>query len=176
MCSDRSSCYKSANHTRQSPAAMKSDSKPMTMQHYRALADFRYELRRFLRYSEQVTRRNGLTPLQYQLLLQIKGSPDSRGATIGGLAERLLAKHHGVVALATRCEKLGLIVRQASKDDRRVVYLTLSAKGDRALERLARWHRDEHRALQGRLVVQILEPPSDSVETSAPFYGLPPTD
>jgi DNA-binding MarR family transcriptional regulator len=152
---------KSANHPRQSPAAMKSDDKPMTMQQYRALADFRYELRRFLRYSEQVTRRNGLTPLQYQLLLQIKGSPDSCGATIGGLAERLQAKHHGVVALATRCEKLGLIVRQASKDDRRVVYLTLSAKGDRTLERLARWHRDEHRALQGRLVVKTLEPPSD---------------
>jgi DNA-binding MarR family transcriptional regulator len=141
---------------------MKSDSKPMTMQQYRALADFRYELRRFLRYSEQVTRGHGLTPLQYQLLLQIKGSPDSRGGTIGGLAERLQAKHHGVVALATRCEKLGLIVRQASKDDRRVVYLTLSAKGDRALERLARWHRDEHRALQGRLVVRTLQSPSDS--------------
>jgi DNA-binding MarR family transcriptional regulator len=77
------------------------------------------------------------------------------GVTARVLAERLQAKHHGVVALATRCEKLGLIVRQASKDDRRVVYLTLSAKGDRTLERLARWHRDEHRALQGRLVVQV---------------------
>jgi DNA-binding MarR family transcriptional regulator len=140
---------------------MKSDQKPLTMQQYRALADFRYELRRFLRYSEQVTRRNGLTPLQYQLLLQIKGTADSDGATIGRLAERLQAKHHGVVALATRCEKLGLIVRQASKDDRREVYLSLSAKGDRILERVARWHRDEHHALQGRLVVRNLEPPSD---------------
>jgi DNA-binding MarR family transcriptional regulator len=126
-----------------------------------SITDFRYELRRFLRYSEQVTRRNGLTPLQYQLLLQIKGTADSDGATIGRLAERLQAKHHGVVALATRCEKLGLIVRQASKDDRREVYLSLSAKGDRILERVARWHRDEHHALQGRLVVRNLEPPSD---------------
>ena len=141
---------------------MKPDQKPLTMQQYRALADFRYELRRLLRYSEQVTRRNGLTPLQYQLLLQIKGSADSGGATIGWLAERLQAKHHGVVALATRCETLGLIVRQASKDDRREVYLTLSAKGDRILERVARWHRDEHHALQGRLVVPNLEPSSDT--------------
>jgi DNA-binding MarR family transcriptional regulator len=137
---------------------MKSEQKPLTMQQYRALADFRYELRRFLRYSEQVTRRNGLTPLQYQLLLQIKGTADSGGATIGGLAERLQAKHHGVVALATRCETLGFVVRQASKDDRREVYLTLSIKGDRVLERVARWHRDEHHALQGRLVVPSLEP------------------
>src|SRR5665213_1403949 len=101
---------------------MKSEDKPMTMHQYRALADFRYELRRFLRYSEQVTRRNGLTPLQYQLMLQIKSFSDGSGITISGLAERLQAKHHGVVALATRCEKLGLIARRASKEDRRVVY------------------------------------------------------
>jgi DNA-binding MarR family transcriptional regulator len=134
-------------------SAMNLHDKPMTMRQYQALADFRYELRRFLRHSEQMTRRNGLTPLQYQLLLQIKSYSDSRSATIGALAERLQSKHHGVVALATRCEKLGLLVRQASKEDRRVVYLTLSVKGDRALERLARWHRDEHRSLKGRLVV-----------------------
>ena len=58
------------------------DSKPMTLRQYRALADFRYELRRFLRYSEQLTRRHGVTPLQYQLLLQVKGYPDRDHATI----------------------------------------------------------------------------------------------
>ncbi|MGB6309404.1 MAG: MarR family transcriptional regulator [Steroidobacteraceae bacterium] len=142
---------------------MNSENKPMTLQQYQALADFRYELRRFLRYSEQVTRRHGLTPLQYQLLLQIKSYPERNRATIGALAERLQAKHHGVVALATRCEKLGLIARQTSKDDRRVVYLILSAKGDRALEHLARWHRDEHRALRGRLVVELDEAASKSL-------------
>lgn len=148
---------------------MKSEEKHMTLQQYQALADFRYELRRFLRYSEQVTRRNGLTPLQYQLLLQIKGYPDSSRATIGALAERLQAKHHGVVALATRCEKLGLITRQTSKDDRRVVYLSLSAKGDRALEHLARWHRDEHRSLRGRLVVDPADAP-EPIAKSAPKH------
>jgi DNA-binding MarR family transcriptional regulator len=141
---------------------MNSENKPMTLQQYQALADFRYELRRFLRYSEQVTRRHGLTPLQYQLLLQIKSYPERNRATIGALAERLQAKHHGVVALATRCEKLGLIARQTGKDDRRVVYLILSAKGDRALEYLARWHRDEHRALRGRLVVELVDAASES--------------
>jgi DNA-binding MarR family transcriptional regulator len=58
------------------------------------------------------------------------------------------------VALATRCEKPGLIARRTSKDDRRVVCLASSVKGDWVLEHLARWHRDEHRALQGRLVVE----------------------
>jgi DNA-binding MarR family transcriptional regulator len=131
---------------------------PLTLQQYRSLANFRYELRRFLRYSEQVTRRYGLTPLQYQLLLQIKGYPKRDRVTIGELAERLQAKHHGIVSLATRCENLGLVKRQASKDDRRVVYLTLSPKGSRVLEHLARWHRDELRTLQGRFIVPPMEP------------------
>jgi DNA-binding MarR family transcriptional regulator len=124
----------------------------MTLQQYRALADFRYELRRFLRCSEQLTRHSGFTPLQYQLLLQIKGLPEQELATISTLAERLQAKHHGVVALATRCAKLGLITRHASEADRRVVYLTLSGKGSRALELLARSHRDELLSLEGRFL------------------------
>lgn len=129
----------------------------MTEDQYRALADFRYELRRFLRYSEQLTRRSGLTPLQYQLLLQIKGFPQGQLATIGRLAERLQAKHHGVVALASRCEKLGLLKRHAGKEDRRVVYLTLSDKGDRSLELLARKHRDELLSLKGKFLAPLLE-------------------
>lgn len=128
----------------------------MTLQQYRALADFRYELRRFLRYSEQVTRRHGLTPLQYQLLLQIKGFPGRQKVTVGELAERLQAKHHGVVALATRCENLGLIERRACEEDRRLVYLRLTSKGSRALERLARLHRDELRSLGGAFSVGAL--------------------
>ncbi|HEX3912953.1 MAG TPA: MarR family transcriptional regulator [Steroidobacteraceae bacterium] len=122
----------------------------LTQRQYRALADFRYELRRFLRHSEQLSRRHGLTPLQYQLLLQIRGYPQREWATIGELAERLQAKHHGVVALATRCEKSGLVRRRQSNDDRRIVYLTLSAKGRRMLAGLAELHREELRSLGRR--------------------------
>jgi DNA-binding MarR family transcriptional regulator len=130
----------------------------MTREQFRALANFRYELRRFLRYSEELTRRSGLTPLQYQLLLQIKGLPGGELATIGRLAERLQAKHHGVVALANRCEKLGLLKRHASKEDRRMVYLELSARGDRLLEILARAHRDELLSVKGAFLAPLLEP------------------
>ena len=110
-------------------------SRPMALRQYRALADFRYELRRFLRYSEDVTRRHGVTPLQYQLLLQIKGYPGDAEATVGGLAERLQAKHHGAVALVSRCEDAGLVKRRVSADDRRAVVVELTPKGDRLLER-----------------------------------------
>jgi DNA-binding MarR family transcriptional regulator len=125
----------------------KTDDTEVTPRQYRALADFRYQLRRFLRYSEEVTRRHGLTPLQYQLLLQIKGYPRGERATVGELAERLQAKHHGVVALAKRCEQLQLLEREPSDADRRVVYLRLSKKGEKALAVLAKLHRDELRSI-----------------------------
>jgi DNA-binding MarR family transcriptional regulator len=127
-------------------------SKPMTKRQYRALADFRYELRRFLRYSEELTRRHGVTPLQYQLLLQVKGYPDREHATVGELAERLQAKHHGAVALVSRCEDAALVTRQSSHEDRRAVVVKLTAKGERLLERLARLHRNELIAVQGRML------------------------
>jgi DNA-binding MarR family transcriptional regulator len=127
-------------------------SKPMTLRQYRALADFRYELRRFLRYSEEATRRHGVTPLQYQLLLQIKGYPGREPATVGELAERLQAKHHGVVALVSRCEEAGFVTRRTSDEDRRAVVVELTAKGERLLERLAQLHLKELMAIQGRLL------------------------
>jgi DNA-binding MarR family transcriptional regulator len=131
--------------------AAHSTSTPMTQRQYRALADFRYELRRFLRYSEQVARRHGVTPLQYQLLLQVKGYPGREQATIGQLAERLQAKHHGAVALVSRCEDAGLVARRGSEVDRRAVHVELTTKGERLLERLAQLHRNELVAIQGRL-------------------------
>jgi DNA-binding MarR family transcriptional regulator len=124
--------------------------RPMTMRQYRALADFRYELRRFLRYSEELTRRHGVTPLQYQLLLQVKGYPDREHATVGELAERLQAKHHGAVALVSRCEDAALVTRRVSAEDRRAVVVKLTPKGERLLERLARLHRNELMAIQRR--------------------------
>ena len=115
----------------------------MTRGQYEALATFRYELRRFMRYSEQLTRRHGLTPLQYQLMLQIRGFPGGHSPTVGELAERLQAKHHGVVSLLTRCERLRLVERRANPADRRAVHVHLTAQGEKALEQLARLHRDE---------------------------------
>ena len=131
--------------------------KPMTLRQYRALADFRYELRRFLRYSEELTRSHGVTPLQYQLLLQVKGYPGGGHATVGELAERLQAKHHGVVALVSRCEEAGFVTRRVSDQDRRAVVVELTTKGERLLERLARQHRNELVAIQGRLLFPDLK-------------------
>nr|WP_245754357.1 MarR family transcriptional regulator [Candidatus Accumulibacter aalborgensis] len=128
----------------------------MSKAEFETLAHFRYQLRRYLRFSEEVTRGNGITPLQYLLLLQIKGFPGRESATVGELAERLQAKHHGVVSLISRCELAGLVTRSASCGDRRQVDVQLTPKGDECLERLADLHRRELLSLQGKFAVPDL--------------------
>ncbi|MDF9391696.1 MULTISPECIES: MarR family winged helix-turn-helix transcriptional regulator [Methylococcus] len=137
--------------------ATKTTEQPLSKRDFEALAQFRYQLRRFLRFSENVTRRHGVTPLQYLLLLHIKGFPDREWATVGELAERLQAKHHGVVALITRCEKLGLVERSVDPRDKRQVQVRLRDKGEACLEQLARLHRAELLSLQGKFTVPDLK-------------------
>lgn len=110
---------------------------------YQRIAHFRYRLRRFLRVSESLCQDNGTTPLQYQLLLQVKGANENGWATIGELAEQLQSQHHGVVALVDRCEKMGLVERRPGRDDRRKVEIHLRPKGEKLLERIALLHQSE---------------------------------
>ncbi|MES2355887.1 MAG: helix-turn-helix domain-containing protein [Pseudomonadota bacterium] len=110
---------------------------------YEALSEFRHQLKRFLRFSENAAHSEGFTPLQYLLLLHIKGFPGREWATVGELAERLQAQPHGVVALISRCEEHGLLERRASATDRRQVEVHLMKKGQAHLERLASLHRAE---------------------------------
>jgi DNA-binding MarR family transcriptional regulator len=132
---------------------VKSSERRMSKAEFETLARFRYQLRRFLRFSEEAARRKGVTPLQYQLMLQIKGFPGRDWATVVELAERLQAKHHGVVALISRCEKAGLVVRNTSRADMRLVEVQLTGKGERCLEQLARLHRAEHLSLRGEFTL-----------------------
>lgn len=121
----------------------------LSKREFETLSHFRYQLRRFLRFSEEVTHRYDVTHLQYLLLLHIKGYQSREWATIGELAERLQAHHHGVVSLVSRCEKLGLVYREQGKADRREVEVHLTPKGEKTVEELARLHRDELLKLQG---------------------------
>lgn len=125
----------------------------ISKQEFEALSQFRYQLRRFMRFSEQVTRRHGITPLQYLLLLHIKGYPGREWATVGELAERLQAQHHGVVALVSRCAALGWVSRRQSMTDRREVEVHLTAKGQQMVDRVALLHRKELLNLEGAFEV-----------------------
>lgn len=121
----------------------------LSKKEYETLSHFRYQLRRFLRFSEEITHELGITSLQYLLLLHIKGFKGREWATIGELAERLQSHHHGVVSLVTRCEKMGLVYRQQSVADKRVIEVHLTPSGEKAVTQLARMHRDELLELQG---------------------------
>lgn len=127
--------------------------RPISKREFEILANFRYQVRKFVRFSEDVSRRHGITPLQYLLLLQIKGFPGRDWATVGELAERLQAQHHGVVALVSRCEEQGLVERRRSTEDRRRIEVHLLQKGELILEGAAQLHRAELLSLQGRFVV-----------------------
>lgn len=136
-------------------SASKSASRPATSEvalgkeDFEALSDFRYQLRRFLRFSEDAAQAEGVTVQQYLLMLHIRGSREKNWASIGELAERLQAKQHGVVALVNRCEAAGLVTRRVNPDDRRVVQIHLLTKGERCLNRLATLHRAELESLRG---------------------------
>jgi len=98
------------------------------------IAEFRAGLRRFLRESEEVSRRWGLTPQRYQLLLQVKGAPDgSERLSFTALAERLKVSPNTVTELVTRAEQAGLVRRERSGSDQRVVFVRLTEEGERRL-------------------------------------------
>jgi DNA-binding MarR family transcriptional regulator len=120
---------------------------PLTKAEFEALSEFRFQLRRFERFSEDAVQACGITPLQYLLLLHVKGYPGREYATVGELAERLQAKPHGAVALVTRCEEGGFVARRASESDRRQVEVHLLPEGERLLAHLAAVHRAELRSL-----------------------------
>lgn len=122
---------------------------------FERLSNFRHRLRHFHRASELLCKRQGVTPLQYQLLLHVMGFPGRDWATVGELAERLQAHHHGVVALVNRCEGLGLIERRSGRTDQRVVEIHLLPKGQRLIERLATQHAGEVQTLVRSLVAEF---------------------
>jgi DNA-binding MarR family transcriptional regulator len=107
------------------------------------LADFRFELRRFLHFSEAAALEAGLQPQQHQLLLQVAGAPDSAAVTIAYAAARLEIKHNSAVELADRSEREGLLERTADPDDKRRAILRMTRKGRQVLSRLAVDHARE---------------------------------
>jgi DNA-binding MarR family transcriptional regulator len=106
---------------------------------YRALAEWRYALRRFLAASEQITRARGVSPTQYQLLLFVRGSAEGSSA-IEDLARRLQVRHQSAVGLVDRCVKAGLVRRRRDPENGRRVFVELTRRGTGLLERLAAEH------------------------------------
>jgi DNA-binding MarR family transcriptional regulator len=121
----------------------------------RQLAEFRYRLRKFLRFSERAARSQGLTPQQHQLLLGVAAFTDRGSATITELAEFLQERHNAVVGLVQRAERRGLVRKSQSTSDHRVIEVFLLPEGERLLGRLTALHQREVRRFQ----LGIMNPP-----------------
>jgi DNA-binding MarR family transcriptional regulator len=117
----------------------------LALSDYQSLAELRYQIRRFLRFSEQAARKAGMEPRQHQLLLAIKGLPGEERPRVAVLAERLQLEHHSTVELANRLAQRGYIRRRRDRDDRREVLLGLTPKAENLLQRLSLDHRQELR-------------------------------
>jgi DNA-binding MarR family transcriptional regulator len=124
---------------------------------YRALAQFRYQLRVFLAFSETAAQRQGLTPQQHQALLGIKGFVGLRPTTVSDVARFLLIRHHSAVELIKRIEKLGLIRRASDPEDARRVQLRLTAKGEKKLQAISRKNLGELRRAASPAMARLLK-------------------
>jgi len=117
----------------------------------RTLADFRYELRRFIHFSESAALEVGLQPQQHQLLLQVAGASEGTAVTIAYAAERLGLRHNSTVELVDRSVREGLLTRKTDTEDRRRTILHVTHKGRQVLARLSGEHALELNDLGPRL-------------------------
>ncbi len=123
---------------------------------FKAMAELRYQIRRFLRFSENAARQAGIEPQQYQLLLAVRGLPDQFKPTIGVLAERMQLQHHSTVELIDRLVERGFLCRLRATDDRRQVLVKLTHDGDDFLKKLSLHHLQEWQSV-GPTFVKVLQ-------------------
>ena|SRR5437870_3447883 len=136
---------------------------------FKAMAELRYQIRRFLRFSENVARQARIEPQQHQLLMAVKGLPDGAKPTISVLAERMQLQHHSTVELIDRLVDRGFLCRLRATDDRRQVLIKLTHDGEEFLEKLALHHLHELQSVGPKFVqvLQSLITKSDSPDQSA---------
>jgi DNA-binding MarR family transcriptional regulator len=130
--------------------------KTLTQKDFESLAEFRHQIRRFLRFSERAARNAGLEPRQHQLLLALKGLPPNVRPKIAEIAERLQIQHHSAVELVNRLEAGGFVQRERGSQDRREVLLLLTPRGEKVLRELSLHHRTELRS-QGPALLDSLQ-------------------
>ncbi len=123
---------------------------------FKAMAELRYQIRRFLRFSENAARQAGIEPQQHQLLLAVRGLPGNLKPTIGVLAERMQLQHHSTVELIDRLVDRGLLCRLRATDDRRQVLIKLTHDGEDFLKTLSLHHLQELQST-GPMFVKILQ-------------------
>jgi DNA-binding MarR family transcriptional regulator len=129
--------------------------KRLALSDYQALAEFRFQIRKFLHFSEKAVQASGLERGQYQLMLAIKGIPEGVRPRIRELANRMQIQHHSAVELVNRLEAGGFVRRERAQEDRREVLLALTPKGEKVLAELALHHHEELQSAAPALVAAL---------------------
>lgn len=142
--------------------------KRLALKDYRALAAFRYEIRRFLAFSERAARAAGIEPQQHQALLAIHGLPDGLRPTIGTLAERLCVEHHTAVAIVDKIVEKGLANRERSQEDKREVLVRMTPSGAKLLQTLSAMHREQLGTVGSEMVAAL-----STVLENSPVFSKP---
>jgi len=119
---------------------------------FETLAAFRYQIRKFLRFSKDLLSSENLTPDQYQALLAIRAYSPKRGVSVTDLAEQLQVRHHSTVGIVDQLVLRQAVVRAVAADDRRKILLTLTDKGESLVQRLAPPHREELSRLSPEMI------------------------
>ena len=119
--------------------------KLLSKSQYETLAEFRFALRKFLRFSEDAAASEGITPQQHQALLAVKGFPGRDHVSVSELAERLQIRHHSAVGLIDRLVVEKLVLRESSPNDRRSVHVRLTTRAEKMLAGLSAAHREQLR-------------------------------
>jgi DNA-binding MarR family transcriptional regulator len=122
---------------------MMSDGSPVSIDRLRQLADFRFQLRKFLSFSETASESAGVSAQQYQLLQVVAAVADGRGASISYLAERMILRHNSAVELVDRAVRAGLVRRESDEDDLRRSLVLMTPEGEQVLDLLVMKHLEE---------------------------------
>jgi DNA-binding MarR family transcriptional regulator len=115
----------------------------MSAEQYRRLAEFRYQMRRFLHFSQQAASKAGIQPQQYQLLQVIAGIPEEMSPTIAAVASRMCLRHNSAVELVNRTIEANLIRKAPDPVDHRRLLLQITPSGQRLLASLVEFHLRE---------------------------------
>jgi DNA-binding MarR family transcriptional regulator len=129
--------------------------KDISESEFRALAELRYQIRKFVQDGDVTARKAGLEPQQYLLLLALRGLPLGSETSIRTLAERLALQHHSAVELVDRMEEHGYVKRTRSTKDRRQVLVSLQSRGEKLLQKVAQKRLIELRSNGQELVKTI---------------------
>jgi len=113
------------------------------MARLRCMTEFRYQMRKFLNFSETASERCGVGAQQYQLMQVIAAIPAGQEASITYVAERMVLRHNSTVELVDRAERAGLVKRESDPKDMRRSLVRLTAQGEEILQRLVEEHLRE---------------------------------